>query len=80
MPRLPCVLYILDLGTQCDKNVDFSTIESGNSILKQVKENWSKHLNDDITFETVVVVGLLTVRFAQKQTNTNIIYQNLYIY
>ena len=53
MPQLPYVLYILDLGTKGNKNVYFSTIESWNSILKQVQENWSKQLNGDIIFETV---------------------------
>ena len=53
MPQLPYVLYFLDLGTKGDKNVYFSTIESGNSILKQAQENWSKNQNDDITFDTV---------------------------
>ena len=53
MPQLLYVLYFLDLGTKGNENVYFSTIESGNSILKQVQENWSKHQNDDITFETV---------------------------
>ena len=47
------VLYILDLGTKGNKHVYFSTIETGNSTLKQAQENWSKHLNADITFETV---------------------------
>ena len=53
MSQLPYVLHILDLGTKGNKNVYFSTIESGNNILKKVQENWSKHLNDDTTFETV---------------------------
>ena len=38
MPQLPYVLYILDLGTKGNKKVCFSTIESGNSILKQAQE------------------------------------------
>ena len=47
----PCIG--LSLGSKGNKNVYFSTIESGNSILKQFQENWPKHLNDKITFETV---------------------------
>ena len=53
MPQFPYVLHILDLGTKGNKNVYFSTIESGNNIFKRVQENWSKHLNDGTTFETV---------------------------
>ena len=46
-------LYILDIGTKGNKNDYFSTIESGNNIIKQVQENWPKHFNEDISFDTV---------------------------
>ena len=70
MPKLPYVLYILDLGTKGNKNVYFSTIESGDSILKQVQENWPKHLNDDITFGTV------TKGFKNIKTKAPSVYQH----
>ena len=46
MPQLPYVLYILDSGTKGNKNVYDSTIELGKSILRQVQESWSEHLNN----------------------------------
>ena len=52
-PQLPYILYILDLGTNGNKNVYFSTVESGNSIIKQVQVKWSKRLDDELTFDSV---------------------------
>ena len=52
-PQLPYILYILDIGTKGNKNVYFSTIESGNNIIKQVQEKWAIHFNEDISFDTV---------------------------
>ena len=41
-PQLPCILHVLDIGTQGIKNVYFSTIESVYNIIKQVLEKWAK--------------------------------------
>ena len=52
-PQLPYSLYLLDIGTKGNKNVYFSTIKSGNNIIKPVQEKWAKHFNEDISFDTV---------------------------
>ena len=38
LQQLPCVLYILDLGTKGNKNIYFSTVESGHDVIKHVQE------------------------------------------
>ena len=49
----PIHFYILDIGTKDNKNVYFSTIESGYNIIKQVQEKWAKRFDEDISFDTV---------------------------
>ena len=70
-PQLPYILYMLDLGTKGCKNVDFSTIESGKNVVKQVQEKWAKHFNDDITFDTV------TSGFENMTGIARLVYQHL---
>ena len=52
-PQPPYILYILDIGTTGNKNVYLCTLESGNNIIKQIQDKWTKHFSKDISFDTV---------------------------
>ena len=41
------------LGTKGNIHIYFGAIDSGNDIIEHIQEKWSKHLNEDISFDII---------------------------
>ena len=52
-PRLPFILYNIEVGQKGNKNIYFNIQTAGQNILIDLKEKWSHILNDEIRLDTL---------------------------
>ena len=52
-PRLPFILYNIEVGQKGNKNTYFNTQPAGQNTLIDLKDKWSQILNDEIRLDTL---------------------------
>ena len=52
-PRLPFILYMIEVGNKGNKNIYFKTQKNVNSTLVDLQNKWSEKLNDEIMLDTI---------------------------
>ena len=52
-PRLPYILYNVEIGSQGNKNTYFNLFDNNNRVICELQEKWSGKMNDNIMLDTI---------------------------